>query len=60
MESASFDSTPKFTRFGVAKLLSVPKSRLDQLVREAANASPRKADLNGAGRKRAKKRKRQG
>jgi hypothetical protein len=32
-----------------------PKSRLEQLVKEAANTSPRKADLPRAGGKRAKK-----
>lgn len=62
MEPASFDSTPEFARFreGMTKFLSVPKSRLDPLVEETANASPRKADLNSAGRKPATKRKRQG
>jgi hypothetical protein len=60
MESASFDATPEFARFGegVRKLLTFPKARLDQLVKDAANASPRKADSNSAGRKPVKKRKR--
>jgi hypothetical protein len=38
------------------KLIKVPKAELDQLVKDAADASPRKNNPSAPGRKRAKKR----
>jgi hypothetical protein len=42
----------------MGKLIKVPKVELDRLVREAADASPRKDNPSAPGRKRAKRSKR--
>jgi hypothetical protein len=53
MASASFDSTPEFARFTkqMRKLIAVPKARLDELVEQAKESSPRKGNPNAPGRK---------
>jgi len=59
-QPASFDSTPAFAKFReqMRKLLTVPKSRIDELVRQARDSSPRKNNPSAPGRKRAKRIKR--
>ena len=59
-QPASFDSTPQFAYFKeqMRKLLTVPKTRLDELVQQAKDSSPRKNNLLAPGRKRAKRSKR--
>ena len=53
MKPASFDQTPEFQHFrGVMRgVLTVPKERVDELVREAHDASPRKDNPDAPGRK---------
>jgi hypothetical protein len=53
--SSSFESTPEFQHFRdvMQKIIKVPKTELDRLVREAAAASPRNGNPHAAGRKRA-------
>ena len=48
-----FESSPEFAVFkaGMRKLISVPKSRLDELVRKVKAESPRAGNPNAAGRK---------
>jgi hypothetical protein len=60
MSSGSFDSAPEFARFteGMRKLIAVPKSRIDELVKEARESSPRKNNPHAPGRKRNKRSKR--
>jgi len=60
MKPASFDSTPAFAHFReqMKKLLAVPKAKLDELVREAADRSPRRGNRNAPGRKSARRTKR--
>jgi hypothetical protein len=57
---ASFDSTPEFAHFRsvMQKLIKVPKAELDELVKRAADESPRKNNPSAPGRKRAKRSKR--
>jgi len=59
MKEAPFDSTPEFQHFKdvMRRVLAVPKTRLDELVREAKENSPRKGDANAPGQKHAKRRK---
>jgi hypothetical protein len=58
MKAAPFDSTPEFKHFKevMRHVLAVPKTRLDELVREAKETSPRNGDPNAPGQKRAKRR----
>ena len=53
MTPPSFHSTPEFAHFKqqMKKLLSVPKERVDELVREAKAASPRLDNPNAPCRK---------
>jgi hypothetical protein len=53
--ASSFESTPEFRHFRevMQKIIKVPKAELDRLVREAAEASPRKGNPHAPGRKRA-------
>jgi hypothetical protein len=48
-----FESTAEFANFkaGMKRLLEVPKSRLDELVRRSKEKSPRAGNPNSAGRK---------
>ena len=54
MKPASFDSTPEFLHFTeqMKKLIAVPKARVDELVKEAKESSPRKNNPHSPGRKR--------
>lgn len=56
MKSPSFSATPEFLHFKnvMRNLVVVPKSELDQLVRESKEHSPRKDNPNAPGRKRSK------
>jgi hypothetical protein len=58
MKAARFDSTPEFQHFKdvMRGVLTVPKKRLDELVREAKDNSPRNGDPHAPGQKRAVKR----
>jgi hypothetical protein len=58
MKPASFSSTPEFAHFRdvMRKLIQVPKAEVDALVKEAADASPRRGNRNAPGRKRKAKR----
>lgn len=60
MKPASFDSTPEFAHFKeqMRKLLTVPKERVDELVRESREASPRRGNPHAPGAKSTVKRKR--
>jgi hypothetical protein len=60
MKVPSFDSTPEFKHFKevMRHVLAVPKPRLDELVRDAKENSPRKGDPHAPGQKRTKRRKR--
>jgi hypothetical protein len=53
MKPSPFESTPEFAHFRsvMQKIIKVPKTELDHMVREAAEASPRKNNPNAAGRK---------
>jgi hypothetical protein len=53
VKPSTFDSTPEFAHFRsvMQKLIKVPKAELDRIVKEAAEASPRKNNPNAAGRK---------
>jgi hypothetical protein len=57
MKLGSFDSTPEFARYKATmrKLIAVPKSELDELVKNARESSPRKNNPNSPGRKRVKR-----
>lgn len=58
MKAAPFDSTPEFKHFKevMRAVLAVPKKRLDELVEEAKENSPRKSDPHAPGQKRIVKR----
>jgi hypothetical protein len=60
MKEPAFDSTPEFLHFKevIRGVLAVPKARLDELVKEAERASPRKGNPNAPGRKSVKRKKR--
>jgi hypothetical protein len=60
MKEPAFDSTPDFQHFRevMRGVLAVPKERLDELVKAAEKASPRKGNPHAPGRKRTKKSKR--
>jgi hypothetical protein len=60
MEPPSFDSTPEFAHFTeqMKKLIAVPKARVDQLVKQAQESSPRKNNPSAPGRKIVKRSKR--
>ena len=49
----AFEATTEFARFkeGMKHLLSVPKERIDQLVRESKEKSPRRDNPRAPGRK---------
>jgi hypothetical protein len=53
MKEPAFDSTPEFQRFTevMRGVLSVPKKRLDELIAEAKDTSPRRGNKNAPGRK---------
>jgi hypothetical protein len=57
VKSSAFESTPEFQHFRsvMQKIIKVPKTELDRMVQEAADASPRKNNPNAAGRKRVKR-----
>jgi hypothetical protein len=52
----AFDSTPEFMHFKevMRGVLAVPKARLDELVQQAKQDSPRNGDAHSPGRKRIK------
>ena len=54
MKEPAFDKTPEFRHFKdvMQGILSVSKTRLDELVREAKENSPRKGDPHAPGQKR--------
>lgn len=56
MKAAPFDATPEFEHFKevMRGVLAVPKKRLDELVRESKDESPRKGNPHAPGRKRQK------
>ena len=58
MKAAPFDSTPEFKYFKevMRGIIAVPKARLDELVRDAKQRSPRNKDPQSPERKRAPKR----
>ena len=49
-----FEASPEFSRFkdGMRALLAVPKSKLDELVKEAKEKSPRTGNPKAPGKKR--------
>jgi hypothetical protein len=57
MEPPSFDSTPEFAHFTeqMRKLIAVPKARVDELVKQAKESSPRNGNPHAPGRKRTKR-----
>ena len=57
MKAPSFDSTPEFQHFRdiMRGVLAVPKARLDALVEQAKESSPRKDNPHSPGRKRVAK-----
>jgi len=59
-QPASFDQRPKFAHFKdqMRKLLAVPKARVDELVQQAKESSPRRNNPSAPGRKRVKRVKR--
>jgi len=60
MKEPAFDSTPEFQHFRevMRGVLKVPKARLDELVKEAEKASPRKGNPHAPGRKSVKRKRR--
>src|ERR1039458_2702142 len=54
MKAEPFSLTPEFQHFKevMRAVLAVPKKRLDELVRDAKENSPRKSDLHAPGQKR--------
>jgi len=58
MKEPAFDATPEFEHFTdvMRSILTVPKKRLDELVRDAKENSPRKGDPRAPGQKPAKRR----
>jgi len=59
-QPASFDQRPEFAHFKeqMQKLLAVPKTRVDELVKKAKDSSPRRNNPSAPGRKRVKRTKR--
>ncbi len=57
MKADPFDSTPEFKEFKdvMQSILAVSKQRLDELVQEAKERSPRKGNPHAPGQKRAKR-----
>jgi hypothetical protein len=57
MKEPAFDATPEFTHFKkvMQGVLAVPKTRLDELVKEAKDKSPRNGDPHAPGKKRTKR-----
>lgn len=57
MKEPSFDSTPEFQHFRevMRGVLAVPKKRLDELVSEAKENSPRNGNPHAPGQKRVKR-----
>jgi len=53
MKASIFESTPEFQHFKevMRHVLAVPKKRLDELVREAKENSPRNGDPHAPGQK---------
>jgi hypothetical protein len=53
MSERPFDATPEFARFKevMRGVIAVPKVRLDELVKEAEKASPRRGNPHAPGRK---------
>jgi hypothetical protein len=60
MKATQFEATPKFEHFKkvMREVLAVPKARLDELVRDAKENSPRKGDPNAPGQKQMQRSKR--
>jgi hypothetical protein len=60
MKEPAFDSTPEFQHFTkvMRGVLSVPKKRLDELVADAKETSPRNGNQSAPGRKAATRRRR--
>jgi hypothetical protein len=60
MKAAPFDSTPEFQHFKdvMRGVLAVPKKRLDELVANAKEESPRNGDPHAPGQKRTKRKRR--
>jgi hypothetical protein len=60
MKAERFEATPEFKHFKdvMRHVLAIPKERLDKLVRESKEASPRNGDPLSPGRKRVRRRKR--
>jgi hypothetical protein len=60
MKERAFDSTPEFQHFKnvMRGVLAVPKARLDELVKEAEQASPRKGNPHAPGRKSVRRKRR--
>jgi hypothetical protein len=60
MKEPAFDKTPEFEHFKevMRGILTVPKKRLDELVRAAKENSPRKGDPHAPGQKSVAKRRR--
>jgi len=60
MKAEQFEATPEFKHFKAVmrRVLAIPKERLDKLVRESKEASPRVGNLRAPGRKRVQKQKR--
>jgi hypothetical protein len=58
MKRPSFDNTPEFEHFKsvMGGVLAVPKARIDKLIREAKDSSPRNGDPHAPGRKPTKRR----
>jgi hypothetical protein len=57
MKAAPFDSTPEFQHFKevMRSVLTVPKKRLDELIRAAKENSPRNGNPHAPGQRRANK-----
>jgi hypothetical protein len=54
MKAERFGATPEFEHFKnvMRGVLAVPKERMEELLKEARDESPRKGDPNAPGRKR--------
>jgi hypothetical protein len=59
MKEPAFDATPEFQHFKevMRGILAVPKKRLDELVKEARENSPRNGDPHAPGQKPKRRRK---
>jgi len=53
MKEPAFDATPEFKRFKevMRRVIAVPKERLNELVREAKEKSPRNGNKHAPGKK---------